>query len=1082
MSKGNFKRKSRRCLSLAMLTAFSITLASCNSYSAEYGSLDVNAVYASAGDYQITNGELWDELKWDAVDELDAQIENVIINEYSNKIRLVMKNDYSSLTDDEKNKFDSKEEYTELYDQYKERLIDYVVQDIYNFSYSNESYWENLESVDDTNRKTLVLQYLDDLYLKVKTYKIDDDEISDLINNASEDDPSNFLKIATAFPSVYYPEYAKELYALAKLNEDADEADEDDDDEDDDDIGNYTRSNYVSKFRSLYANQFDLDLIMIRFASETEYTSTLRAFGIKIYNKNLYYIPAESEDTTYDEYVDYYDDFTVTANSSNVYNLSNNPACVLQLYVEMYNYVYGGYYNRDKLDTGYDSGVTISSLNDLRNITSIIVGQTGTNSLSNCTDDEFQTMIDNLIDNDTNDYLLYTRDELDEISTTLSSYLYETLVLEQTDEDTTSLQYSTSSQEYNDSYYIAFKVGEGEYKSEDGNIDYKELYNSSLTTDEIFDNFKENETIYNSVRDALILDDLTETAISSYISDAKEDVKIKIYNEAIEIGYLVENEDYSKTLSGNSNPNVLATIEYDGTTYNFNLKADSNDSSTLYVSGTTEPYGAFDALESSNGPTTALDLLSQKVIKNTKAYEETNEDREDYEDYIEAVLYNFSNNSYSSSGYSSSIGKYNFMMLYFHDVDVDNIIDNYYRVQVASSKLLTDYSSDALVNFFLKYSRLNYENYFSLEGQRLVVYYDGDDDIEPDDVDDWKNQEVEFDFGNGTAEKTTLGSVAKFLVLEINNEISATTGSHADAIETIVSEINECGKINYDSNPVLAENSWAKYRYLGLNVMTEDISVTNSTTSVDFTLKQRLYDYAKGEGTVKINGSDTTVTYQYYINDSTPTEYIQPYDLIKSNGDDIASLDILSVENNNEIVETSDGYNLILVTSGTTTSSAKWTKEDNDEGLLENIVYNYNDNDVTIDNVYNDTDELNYNQILLYLLEYSSNSTSNLLPSSISDAISNYLSPVYSRYTDDATQRIVLLYFIQLYTKSSSITFTDEENQAELTEIVAINERSADDYNSVYDELDTTGTYSSYKDWWTELESVIEECIIKDGE
>ena len=64
----------------------------------------------------------------------------------------------------------------------------------------------------------------------------------------------------------------------------------------------------------------------------------------------------------------------------------------------------------------------------------------------------------------------------------------------------------------------------------------------------------------------------------------------------------------------------------------------------------------------------------------------------------------FANNSYSQNGYPSTLGKYNFLMLYFHTASIDEIIDNNYRVQSATSKLMTDYSSDTLINFFKNYT------------------------------------------------------------------------------------------------------------------------------------------------------------------------------------------------------------------------------------------------------------------------------------------------------------------------------------------------------------------------------------------
>lgn len=1062
MNKIKFKKVSRRALSLAMLATFTITLAGCNANTSAYGNLDTEAVYSSAGNYKVSNGELWDELKWNAVEELTNQISNVVVNDYTTKVILAMKNNYAGLTQDEKNKFESEEEYNDLHKKCEERLVDYVVQDIYNFNFRSTSYWTNLESVSDSDRKRLETQYLDDLYLLVKASNVGNSTVKDLIANAGEDNSENYLKIAEAFPSVYYPSLAKEIYALEKIYEEADQADEDDDDDEDDTIGNFSKTQFVTKFKDLHANQFDLNLVLIRFSSETEYSNTLRAFGIKVYNKELYYLPTPTTVTTYDQYVKYYNDYSITNNDNVVVNLSTaSQAVILQLYVEMYNYVYGGY--KSSLSTGYNTGVNVETLNDLRKITSTVY-----DSLINYEEEQVDDMISEL---EKSTQLVYTRDDLDEISTTFSTYLYETLQLEDQDDETTSLPYSTSTQNYNDSYYIAYKFAEGDYKVDD--VDYKALYSSTLTNDEIFDNFSENETIYNEVRTSLVLDSLTDTVMTNHITELTDKVSIKIYNEPLEIGYLVANEDYSKTLSGHSNPNVLATITYNDTTWNFNLKADSEDASSLPVAGTTNPYGAFDALEYSDGATTAIDIISRKIIKNTQAYTDTNEDREAYKDYIEALLYNFSNDGYSSSGYPSSIGKYNFMMLYFHDVNIDNIVDNYYRVSFASAKLLTDYSSDSLVDFFKTYTDKSYNNYFSLGGTRLVVYYDEDDDNEADDVTEWKNKVVKFDFGVNGLESTTLGTVAKYLVLEINNEISASTDSHATALSEIVSEINESGKIAYDGNPILAENSWAQYRYLGLNVKTEEYSCTNSSTDLDYSLKQRLFDYANGEGKVTIKGEESTVSYQYYINDTTPTEYIQPYETSY----DISS-DVLSLANT-EIVETKDGYNLIVVTTGTKSSSAKWTEEDNAENLLTDIYVSYNDEKIKIDNVYNDSDALNANQIKLYILEYATSQTSNLLPSDIADAITNFLSPVYERYTSDATQRVVLLYFIQIYAEAE-LTFTDSTKSTELDEIIKINQNVADDYSFVND--DTTGTSNNFENWWDDLETVIEKFIVRDGE
>lgn len=80
-------------------------------------------------------------------------------------------------------------------------------------------------------------------------------------------------------------------------------------------------------------------------------------------------------------------------------------------------------------------------------------------------------------------------------------------------------------------------------------------------------------------------------------------------------------------------------------------------------------------------------------------------------------------------------------MLYFHSVDIDYIIENNYRVNAAASKLLTNYNSTKLLEFFKSYSDNIYNNYFSIGGKRLVVFRDADDDNEKDDVTEWTSEQ-----------------------------------------------------------------------------------------------------------------------------------------------------------------------------------------------------------------------------------------------------------------------------------------------------------------------------------------------------
>ena len=128
---------------------------------------------------------------------------------------------------------------------------------------------------------------------------------------------------------------------------------------------------------------------------------------------------------------------------------------------------------------------------------------------------------------------------------------------------------------------------------------------------------------------------------------------------------------------------------------------------------------------------------------------------------------------------------------------------------------------------------------------------------------------------------------------------------------------------------------------------------------------------------------------------------------------------------------------------------------------------------------YNENDDLSIEQIQLYVLEYITSSTSNLSPSQISSSLTNFISPVLTRFTANETQRDILIYFIE--TKAGKITF-EGDNAARFSEIVRINHDSADGYLDMYFDEDTTGTLETYNDWWTEIQNIVKEILLSEGD
>lgn len=1076
MSKNNAKVK--KALTVTMSVAFLITLSSCSGATNTYGKLDSNAIYAEAGDYKVTNGELWDELKWNVQDTLTEQKNNVVLNDQFNKIALVCDKKYSDLSDDEKTTLnvDSVEKFNELYTKYTTRLADYVVQDVFNLTYSTEDYWDSVEDLTKTNKTTSYQKYADEIFAKYqKTTLADGTTILDAVKNATKDDFSKLVVIAKELRELYFPLFAKELLAYDALTKSVDEAIADND-EDEEKYGTFSYSDIVNKFKTKYTNTYDIHMIPIKFSTTDEFNSTLRAFGVKIYNKKYYFLRdntrkdydtyINSEDKmSMDKYVDYYNDFSssnLDKTSSGAYLLSSQQ--IFELYVQIYNYMYSGY--RTKLTSIIDVSDLDKDLNKLRDITYRITTTYATQSQSEA---NYEQTIANLLASN-NDAVTYTSDDLNDIASGFKAYVYDTLKLQDDNgyEDMDS-RYSTATQNYNSGYYIVYKFDDELENIEDEKLkSYEEFYNSSLSTYDIFSFIQkeENADLLKQLLEYLKNDGLTESYISNTLTEKLKDLSIKIYNEAVEMGYKAKNSDYSTTIGGAKNSNILATLSYNNKTWNLNIKADADDKDSITFPGTTTVVGVYDLLEKTTGATTAIDLISRKAIKDTNAYKEALKDtktRNNYKTAVENILLYFSNNYYSSSGYDSSIGKYNFLNLYFHTANIDKIVDDTYMVSYASSKLLTNYANEDLAKFFEEYTTLAYNMYFSLEGTRFVVYMDKDEDNNADELDkeDWTKEVVSF-----RGSDVTRAEVAETLISEVYAILAASSTSHTDKLTSLVTEINESARAVYEENPIVNENKWAEYRKLGFKVKTETLSVKNSTTDEDFALKQRLYDYARG------TNEAGTKSYYYFINESTPTLYIEPTpyeDLVVSN----------------------DGVNLIVISSGSTKASAVWSAEDNDTNdLLKNIKIKYNDEIVTIENIFNEKEDtdgaLNINQIMLYNLDYAVNGSSTLIPSSISSAITTFLQPVYSRFTSSETQRIILLTFIKNRTKSTSqlydvVKFANESYNGEngvFAKVIEINQNIADNYAYLVE--DTTGTSDTFKDWWKKLYEQIDSFLQKE--
>ena len=179
-----------------------------------------------------------------------------------------MEKSYASLTDDEKKSFKddfTEEDFNQLYQHYSVRLKNYVLDDVYNFDFNVQGNYDSIEDIAKYDAKLLRLKYSDEMY---SLYNIDSINGKSLVTLCEEAtlDHDDFLIIAKQFKNLYSTSLAKELLAYDKLDEEIKDAYENRDTDDENDLGYFTKNDYIQTYKNEYANQGDLNLILIRFA------------------------------------------------------------------------------------------------------------------------------------------------------------------------------------------------------------------------------------------------------------------------------------------------------------------------------------------------------------------------------------------------------------------------------------------------------------------------------------------------------------------------------------------------------------------------------------------------------------------------------------------------------------------------------------------------------------------------------------------------------------------------------------------------------------------------------------------------
>jgi len=788
---------------------------------------------------------------------------------------------------------------------------------------------------------------------------------------------------------------------------------------DEDDASYISEANVVTYYKTNKEGQYDVDALVVRFINLNEANAALYLASIKADSKGLWYkipdiriLPGE------EGYIDLND--LTPSGYGHVKTILSELGLLGKLGV---NYEdrdqisiadYENYYKKYVISTSRDNGLRDEALTSAQvkqefvNIYNILnpasqIEVAVDGSIVGVGGVEYSTTL--------------TYDDLTKINTSLRSHIYTTLTAEFTmtdpDDVTEGKSYSSRVQTFGTSRYLVYKLDD-QSATEEGIL----VEDPEDEDKEIFADTPAALAVRNEMFADLLDSKLTSTYISGKVNELYEDKELNIYDKVVRAFYEQSYgyEGSTKDQSGD----VVADI--DG------------------IEITVDEF--FTRLEQSYGINLALDLASNKYLLNESGYEVTEADLEDYTNQFEDIISQFSADNFASAGYPASMGRTAFLLLAFGATTNTEAVNQLYVYPNLRQQYLEDMESHYGTEGYTVYEKLadlaalQYNNFESINVSHLLIYVDENGDGTPDDPQEYLDK---LDLAGQTQVLNGLVD----LVETIYNVVGDYKGM-AEGLSAIATEFNNSGRIERGSliAPIdyQIELKWSEFRQLGFYLKFETISSSITNTSNLITgssvLDPVFYDRAMvlHDQLAEIEEEDSK------------------FPLLDLYGTMITQ-DAL------DEVKSGFGWHLILATSVKETTSAIFNASDDEDGKYES--------EDGLLNAYNeDSDILTPSQIEFYLTEQKSDE-GVVLPSAVQTSITNYFTPVLTRYQNTYMQRELVFKLLE------DAVFAGAGGAQRFNAIRAINRRQLNEYL-----LSATGVYDQnyanlYGTWFDILENGI---------
>lgn len=761
-----------------------------------------------------------------------------------------------------------------------------------------------------------------------------------------------------------------------------------------------------SYYKNEIEKKYPLSSINIRFTNSYEANQTIRHFNLKTYRSKWYLIPNPREDV-------------VTGYAKEVLvelDLEGKNGSLTESEHQKYYDKYVVNPTREPVeqaDVSLTLDEVITKFFEIYNFVYPYKQQINTTLYETVED----VLNDEELVNDEEENLgvftkLYT--DYPSAQSSLRSYIYNTL---STEEDGT--RYTATPRSYGNYYFISFKL-------QDHNEDIKNYVNEDDELIIYVDEDEDEKTLTPYAQEyfeEITKTKLTSTYIKTKFEELLKEAKIVVFDEVLYL-YL-DRAGLPVTSSKKNSTSVVVKV----------------DDKEILV----DDY--FELLAGKIGPTIAMDLtLKNKLFNSSYMDKITDKMLEEYRENVENVIRQFSQNGFAESGMPASLGRKNFLRLSFNSETIEEAVEKVYVRNELERLFFIDYErfygEDVYEKFTLLANRSK-EQYFTINSSHLLIYVDMDEDDNPDNPEDF-------------FETLTEPQIAEYedMIVELIQFIHDRASKHSSyeaGLRSVVNDFNNSTKFRTDlcdaddDIEYRPECTWAKYKRYGfflkfeeLGNIENDANYPDSSSRWDENFFDRLH-YLYEE--IKEEYYTVDKKFPSQVFDDRPVDY-------------------------NDVLETTFGWHLILVTGGDISSSAKFTYDDdtyidsddaNGLKIFEEIKLKDRDDKEVVLNAYSDTEEISVNQTRIFFYESTTDYGVVSLPSEVLSAVNSYLNPIKSKYNSDFMKMHL---FYKLFTETD-YSFANPQSLTKLEGILEVNTRQFLEY-SVNDEL----FLDIYGDWF----------------